>query len=667
MMGRVVAFLLPIFALSFSFLVAISEGNVATSKVHQRCSVEERDALLGFKQSLSDPQLVLSTWEIGEDCCTWQGVSCSNTTNHVIKLDLREEGSLHATSLVLSLFLLHHLQYLSLSGISFNQASIPHSIGSLTELRYLDLSYSEFAGVIPPQLGNLTNLFLLDLSGNYLAAYNLAWMSRLYSLCFIDMSYVNLTSATNWLHEIKVLPSLSSLHLSSCSLHTLPASLPFSNFSLTINTFDLSFNNFNGILPNWIGQFKSLKTLNLQSNYLNGPISFSTLNPLCDLNDLNLAENNFIELIDDESVLKCKEYNMTFLDISYNQLSGSIPKWVGKMRNLRKLNLGINQLNGSIPHSLGQLINLHYLNGLCFRVPWVDVNGKEAAPIFKFLKSSKCGLFGDSIKWNFSKFLVNKDGHVVDRYPTTTSPLNIKLDGLIPESLGQLTNLAILDIPYNNLHDNCGISDIIPSWFWNISSQKGYLNMSQNSFRGELLMSLNIDIMSNVGLMSLNLSRNQFTGQIPNQIGFIQNLESLDLSKNHFSGDIPESIVMLKALSFLNLSYNHLSGRIPTGTQLNTFYESSYYGNPKLCGKPLHKTCEGDEHKIHDEGDNSQDDDDFGLFLGMGFGFAVGLWSILGILFLKRSWAATYFQFIDKVIDYIYVFVNVKVNKWFNQ
>ncbi|EXB37364.1 putative phospholipid hydroperoxide glutathione peroxidase [Morus notabilis] len=58
----------------------------------------------------------------------------------------------------------------------------------------------------------------------------------------------------------------------------------------------------------------------------------------------------------------------------------------------------------------------------------VDVNGENAAPIYKFLKESKGGLFGDNIKWNFSKFLVDKEGNVVDRYAPTTSPLAIKKD-----------------------------------------------------------------------------------------------------------------------------------------------------------------------------------------------------------------------------------------------
>ncbi|CAN8308272.1 unnamed protein product [Cochlearia groenlandica] len=58
----------------------------------------------------------------------------------------------------------------------------------------------------------------------------------------------------------------------------------------------------------------------------------------------------------------------------------------------------------------------------------VDVNGDTAAPIFKFMKASKGGIFGDDIKWNFGKFLVDKDGNVVDRFAPTTSPLSIEKD-----------------------------------------------------------------------------------------------------------------------------------------------------------------------------------------------------------------------------------------------
>lgn len=56
----------------------------------------------------------------------------------------------------------------------------------------------------------------------------------------------------------------------------------------------------------------------------------------------------------------------------------------------------------------------------------VEVNGKDTVPLYKFLKSKKGGFFGDGIKWNFTKFLVDKDGKVVERYAPTTSPLKIE-------------------------------------------------------------------------------------------------------------------------------------------------------------------------------------------------------------------------------------------------
>ncbi|TQD92816.1 hypothetical protein C1H46_021591 [Malus baccata] len=57
----------------------------------------------------------------------------------------------------------------------------------------------------------------------------------------------------------------------------------------------------------------------------------------------------------------------------------------------------------------------------------VHVNGPDTEPVYKFLKASKSGFLGNSIKWNFTKFLVDKDGHVIERYAPTTSPLSIEV------------------------------------------------------------------------------------------------------------------------------------------------------------------------------------------------------------------------------------------------
>ncbi|KAK6129753.1 hypothetical protein DH2020_036515 [Rehmannia glutinosa] len=51
----------------------------------------------------------------------------------------------------------------------------------------------------------------------------------------------------------------------------------------------------------------------------------------------------------------------------------------------------------------------------------VDVNGPNTAPVYQFLKSNAGGFLGDMVKWNFEKFLVDKNGKVVERYPPTTS------------------------------------------------------------------------------------------------------------------------------------------------------------------------------------------------------------------------------------------------------
>ena len=58
----------------------------------------------------------------------------------------------------------------------------------------------------------------------------------------------------------------------------------------------------------------------------------------------------------------------------------------------------------------------------------VDVNGKDAHPLFTWLRKEKGGLLGDAIKWNFTKFLVGRDGQVLKRYAPTTKPEDLTDD-----------------------------------------------------------------------------------------------------------------------------------------------------------------------------------------------------------------------------------------------
>ncbi|XP_022760041.1 probable phospholipid hydroperoxide glutathione peroxidase [Durio zibethinus] len=113
---------------------------------------------------------------------------------------------------------------------------------------------------------------------------------------------------------------------------------------------------------------------------------------------------------------------------NYTELSKLYEKY--KNQGFEILAFPCNQFGGQEPGTNEQILEFACTR---FKAEYpifdkVDVNGSNVAPIYKFLKSSKGGILGDNIKWNFTKFLVDKEGNVVDRYAPTTSPLSIEKD-----------------------------------------------------------------------------------------------------------------------------------------------------------------------------------------------------------------------------------------------
>ncbi|XP_021800157.1 leucine-rich repeat receptor-like protein kinase PXC2 isoform X2 [Prunus avium] len=126
---------------------------------------------------------------------------------------------------------------------------------------------------------------------------------------------------------------------------------------------------------------------------------------------------------------------------------------------------------------------------------------------------------------------------------------------------------------------DAGISDIIPTWFWDLRNKFVYMDLSRNQIRGNLRSELAYD--------NLNVSWNQLEGPIPSILSSVSALDLsnnkfsgsasflctsttkdnklryLDLSNNHVSGELPDCWI-LQQLVFLDLSYNSLSGKIPT-------------------------------------------------------------------------------------------------------
>jgi glutathione peroxidase len=58
----------------------------------------------------------------------------------------------------------------------------------------------------------------------------------------------------------------------------------------------------------------------------------------------------------------------------------------------------------------------------------IEVNGEDSHPLYQFLKGEQGGILGDAIKWNFTKFLIDRTWNVVERYAPTTTPLSLKAD-----------------------------------------------------------------------------------------------------------------------------------------------------------------------------------------------------------------------------------------------
>ena len=96
-------------------------------------------------------------------------------------------------------------------------------------------------------------------------------------------------------------------------------------------------------------------------------------------------------------------------------------------RGFTVLGFPCNQFGGQEPGSADTIASFCSVNyGVTFPMfAKIDVNGGNADPLFVYLKSQKSGLLGSGIKWNFTKFLVDRAGKVVDRFGPTTTPQSI--------------------------------------------------------------------------------------------------------------------------------------------------------------------------------------------------------------------------------------------------
>jgi len=138
--------------------------------------------------------------------------------------------------------------------------------------------------------------------------------------------------------------------------------------------------------------------------------------------------------------LKLSEYRgKTLLIVNTASQCGFTPQYRGleklyekfKARGLEVLGFPCNQFGKQEPGSSEEIAEFCSVNyGVTFPMfEKIDVNGKDTHPLYRYLKREARGVLGsEPIKWNFTKFLVNREGEVTERYGSTTKPEQIEAE-----------------------------------------------------------------------------------------------------------------------------------------------------------------------------------------------------------------------------------------------
>ncbi|XXG61832.1 hypothetical protein AAC387_Pa05g0339 [Persea americana] len=149
-----------------------------------------------------------------------------------------------------------------------------------------------------------------------------------------------------------------------------------------------------------------------------------------------------------------------------------------------------------------------------------------------------------------------------------------KLSGLLPQELGQLSDLELLDLSGN------GFSGPIPKQLEKCNKLRS-LKLDGNNLNGSILFQ--IGNLENLGEI-LDLSQNLLTGEVPSQFRELKKLEKLSLSHNMLSGSIPSTFEELFSLSSVDVSYNDLEGPLPNNKAFLQASPEAFITNKDLCG-----------------------------------------------------------------------------------
>ncbi|XP_020886494.1 LRR receptor-like serine/threonine-protein kinase GSO2 [Arabidopsis lyrata subsp. lyrata] len=302
----------------------------------------------------------------------------------------------------------------------------------------------------------------------------------------------------------------------------------------------MSDNSFNGSIPPELFSLKNLQCLDLSRNDIGGTLSGS----LSELLTLTLRQNLFSGSI---PLSVSQLTKLETFDLQNSSLSFEIPDGIGKLANISTLSLSRNKLSGGIPSSIQNLTNLETLelennNGLSGEIPtW----------LFGLQKLKILRLGGNKLQWNknVSVYAQSKLTHLSLR--------SCGLEGNIPDWLKNQTAL----LPGSE-HEQTRRK------FSQMSISLSVLALSRNNFSGQIPDTDQYQSLSqrSTGCCCWTSQRTNYPvnsqGDVPAFFG--SNTIMLSMSQNNFSGEFPHDFTNLPSLMHFDLHDNKISGNVPS-------------------------------------------------------------------------------------------------------